>query len=412
MCTDLDVGFGLIERWKATAETVCSGPPRTPPWRSSVAGGGSVAVHRVWQHRHAGEDAFYVARDLYVDPRKRVRVVSSPTGGPRLSIPRGAFRVACRPSRAWRRAPAPLTLASIKAGICFGAAPQAAPLDETPTLFVARDGADNVFHAMADVLNAYLMRRLAPYERIVFLDDHRDGPLMPLWRLLAPQPVLRFSELDGPRVLGAAAFSPPGGCCFLWKNRDSTPDECRRTSPLLEAFRAFAVRGLGLEAAASGRRIVTVIRRGSKRGGREVTRRIANEEPLIEALRAADGCFEVRAVDFAEIEYVEQMRLVRESAVLIGVHGAGLTNVMWLPPSAAVVEIFPQPPPQPTCFENIATWLGLRYAAWYRTEVPSSETRLGLLVPEFAVDVDAVVARVREVAGRTAAAGGAADAFA
>src|SRR5262245_60222369 len=227
MCTDADVGHGLLARWVAARDVVTAPYGAWPPWRRPPALPGSLAVHRVVQHRHTGEDAFYAVENLYVDPARGIRTVKHPTGGPVLAVERGAMRLACRRTTALRAAPAPLTLASIRRGITFGPIPQGVQRSEEATLFVARDGATNVFHAMADVLNAFLMRRMAPYRRLVFLDDHPEGPLWPLWMRLADSPPLRWRDLGQPAVLARAAFSPPGGCSFLWKNIHRADPACR-----------------------------------------------------------------------------------------------------------------------------------------------------------------------------------------
>ena len=89
MCTDADVGYGLIARWMAAREVVTAPYGRWPPWRRPAALPGSLAVHRVVQHRHLGEDAFYTAENLYVDPNRGIRTVKHPTGGPVLAFERG-----------------------------------------------------------------------------------------------------------------------------------------------------------------------------------------------------------------------------------------------------------------------------------------------------------------------------------
>jgi len=67
--------------------------------------------------------------------------------------------------------------------------------------------------------------------------------------------------------------------------------------------------------------------------------RIANEAALLTALRAVGG-IKADAVDFAELPYIEHIRTVLEARVLIGVGGAGLTNLLWLSPESGVVELF------------------------------------------------------------------------
>jgi hypothetical protein len=396
MCTDLDLGFGLSERWVREAEVMAEGAPWVPPWREAPPRTGSVTVHRVRQHCHLGEDAYYVVRDLWVDPRRRVRVAKSPTGGPTLAIPRGTFRIACRKTLRWGPAPAPLTLRSIKARLRLGPLPEGAAESDLPTLFVSRDGTGNVFHGMADLVNAFLMRSMCPYEQIVFLDDHDDGPLAPLWPLLAPRPVLRLAQLSGPVIVRAAAFSPPGGCCFLWKNWERVPPECVAESPLLKAFRQFILDGLAIPPARHGRPVITLIRRRYRGGAPTADRRISNEDALVSALGALGGV-DVQAVDFAEMPYVEQVQRVSETDVLIGMHGAGLTNLLWLPPGAGVIELMPSPEGVPLTYANMAMWLGRRYAAWRHQPASAAPARRGKDIPELGVDAAAVAALAREM---------------
>ena len=382
MCSDLDLGEELLRRWMAAPEVAAAGAPRTPPWGGAPAPLSTVTVHTVRQHRHDGEDAFYLVRNLFVDPTAGVRVRRDRTGGPDLSIPRRTFRIACRPTAAWPRLPAPLTLASIKRALRFGRLP-AAPVDPVRTLFVARDGAHNVFHALADVMNAWATLRMIACERIVFLDDHEDGPLMPLWRLLSERAVVRLRDLGGPCILDTAVFSPPGGCSFLWKNHWQAHAECRRESPLLRDFRAFVLARLPMPPVAAAR--VTLVRRTT-------TRRIANEGALVAGLRSLGVPVEV--VDFAALDYPAQMRCMAGTRVLVGATGAGLTNLLWLPAGAGVVELVPVPTYAPAVFGNLAAWRGVRYAAWQATAVAPRAARLGPEVAEVDVDVGAVASLV------------------
>jgi len=47
-------------------------------------------------------------------------------------------------------------------------------------------------------------------------------------------------------------------------------------------------------------------------------------------------------VDFTGMSWPDQVRCCAKSDVMIGVHGNGLTNLLWLPPHATVIEIFPE----------------------------------------------------------------------
>jgi len=49
----------------------------------------------------------------------------------------------------------------------------------------------------------------------------------------------------------------------------------------------------------------------------------------------------LRVEDFAKLSFQEQIRVIGNTDVLISVHGNGLSHVLFLPPSAKVIEIFP-----------------------------------------------------------------------
>ncbi|MCG5238941.1 glycosyltransferase 61 family protein [Azospirillum doebereinerae] len=54
-----------------------------------------------------------------------------------------------------------------------------------------------------------------------------------------------------------------------------------------------------------------------------------------------EGGIQVDAVDYAELPWHEQVRRTAGYDLLVGVHGNGMTNLLWLPPHGAVLEIFP-----------------------------------------------------------------------
>ena len=54
----------------------------------------------------------------------------------------------------------------------------------------------------------------------------------------------------------------------------------------------------------------------------------------------------------------EQILLFRDSTVAIGIHGAGLSNVVFQRPGAALIELGDVEKP---CFEPLATKLDVRY---------------------------------------------------
>ena len=69
---------------------------------------------------------------------------------------------------------------------------------------------------------------------------------------------------------------------------------------------------------------------------------------------------QVSVIDTAGMPPREQIRLLANTDVLIAQHGAGLSNMVWMPPHAAVVELLPPlVPPVDKIFGNLAAARGL-----------------------------------------------------
>lgn len=64
------------------------------------------------------------------------------------------------------------------------------------------------------------------------------------------------------------------------------------------------------------------------------------EDTLIASLRQLPNA-ELTVSDFAYISFKEQIQIIANTDVLMSVHGNGLSHVLFLPPTARVLEIFP-----------------------------------------------------------------------
>ena len=133
---------------------------------------------------------------------------------------------------------------------------------------------------------------------------------------------------------------------------------------LLE-FKALALRRLGIAPSSANRE--TVIDRASSG---EFNSTAAAEVPasgaavrsipnLREAIAACGLDPQVTIVDSAHLSPHEQVSLFSSTSLLIGQHGAGLANMLWMPTGSTVVEILPPSPPwvEPI-FANLAAALG------------------------------------------------------
>jgi len=75
-----------------------------------------------------------------------------------------------------------------------------------------------------------------------------------------------------------------------------------------------------------------------------------------------------KSLDFARLSFAEQIRQTRNSSILISMHGAGLTNLIFLPDHGGVVEITEWTPPYggssiANIYWNLAAWTRKHYYA-------------------------------------------------
>lgn len=112
-------------------------------------------------------------------------------------------------------------------------------------------------------------------------------------------------------------------------------------------------------------RHITMIDRAGMHG-----RSLWNRRVLLDALEASDVPYTL--VDRMDgLSFKEQVALMARTGLLIGVHGAALANIAFLPQHAAVVELFP-PGLKKDTYRNLASKLGLHYFPVYSRAIPAS----------------------------------------
>lgn len=106
-------------------------------------------------------------------------------------------------------------------------------------------------------------------------------------------------------------------------------------SGLFQAFSEFMVHRLEvpLEQKSDDRIRITFLERRTKH------RQILNSDELINELRK-NSSYVVRTVQFERgTRFSDQLEVVQNSDVFIGMHGAGLTHLLFLPKWAAIFEL-------------------------------------------------------------------------
>jgi capsular polysaccharide biosynthesis protein len=86
-------------------------------------------------------------------------------------------------------------------------------------------------------------------------------------------------------------------------------------------------------------------------------RKISNEEELIPLL--VNVGFE--CVQMEKLSFKEQRDLMRETSVLLSIHGAGLANMIFMQEGSKVVELHPEVDRYNSCFYHLAEAVGMKY---------------------------------------------------
>ena len=132
-----------------------------------------------------------------------------------------------------------------------------------------------------------------------------------------------------------------------------SPTRFATTDPrLLKRMKEVIFQNIRLSADEPASEIVYVSRRKAR------GRRVLNEPELLASI--AD--LGVREVAFEDLSFVEQVRLMAKTRLLIGIHGAGLTNLMFMPTGGSVIELLPK---RHSLFDFNASRFSFRHDACY-----------------------------------------------
>lgn len=130
------------------------------------------------------------------------------------------------------------------------------------------------------------------------------------------------------------------------------------------------------------RRRIYVTRRSAR------CRSIANEDKLLPLLEN----YEFEVVDCSGLTFDQQIQLFSEAQCVAGPHGAGLTNILWCPPGARVLEFF-EPSAIRRCYWSMCQVLGHTHLCGVGTSVcrVDSEPDMEVAPEDFARSLERAV---------------------
>lgn len=302
--------------------------------------------------------------------------------------------------------------------------------DRTAVLVVRYDYA-NLFQTAADWYDVFFVAHFLQLDvasvDVIFLDAHPYTPLDDVWATLWPSTrrIGDRSQFRAPVKYRRIVWLQQGYSSLLSHMIGIPP------IPLVEDFRHFFLRRHNLSSERQIRKaiacriinstayetkcqlvaeycvkpnILILFRRDyvahARNPNGQIARKFANEEQVVEAARRTHAGAKVGFFVPTEHSMREQLRRVSEADVFVGMHGAGLTLALFLPPHAALIELFPADSRQPNShFRHIAMARGLVYNSWLSSEQSLENVATGTTwVPEEVIR-DALTQSFTEMCG-------------
>ncbi|MCJ1336381.1 hypothetical protein MMC09_001657 [Bachmanniomyces sp. S44760] len=232
-----------------------------------------------------------------------------------------------------------------------------APKSQNYTIIVERDLPKNMWHTLMEIFSltmsldvlsttptesgteTYWKPSEKPNTQIVVVDSMDKGSFWDIWSIVTGNAPIHVPKLEGNVPLtpcfNNVMFPLHGHSNPMWRG-DWEALVCTH-SALLKTFVNRVLTHFRVPAGThrTNRPLkVTWI----DRHGDDTTRKLLGQDGLLDAARAAYPNVEIEAIDLAAIPFVDQLRVIQETDVLAGIHGAGLTHTFFLPPESAVVE--------------------------------------------------------------------------
>jgi EGF domain-specific O-GlcNAc transferase len=222
------------------------------------------------------------------------------------------------------------------------------------SVLVKREGESNVWHCLMEIMSltwTFDVMRMTrdpitqqplfteadiQNTQIVILDERQDGPYWDLWQLFAQQPIIRVDDMNSTDLASPGNIIIPlaGGSNPLWQG-DWAVRDCQH-SELLSVFSTRVMNFYSIQPSqpTADQIVVTFINRVEGR-------RLIDQDALLQLAKSDIPHIHIQSIDFAAISFKEQIQIIRDTDILVGVHGAGLAHIMWMKPGSAVVEILP-----------------------------------------------------------------------
>ncbi|XP_059352705.1 EGF domain-specific O-linked N-acetylglucosamine transferase-like [Daphnia carinata] len=243
---------------------------------------------------------------------------------------------------------------------------------DKPTFIMKIDAAVNMYHHFCDFFNLYTSLHVNGTNKRMFSRDvniliwetysyHSNFGIT--WSAFTKNPLWNLRTFQGKRVCFREVIFPllPRMIFGLYYN---TPVVwgCQE-SGLFHAFSKFILHRLKIPQRTAIDQVTKPTIKILLLSRNTQYRRILNEQALLDALRSSPRQYSVKRVEFThETDFRHQLRVIQETDIFIGMHGAGLTHLLFLPDWAAVFELYNCGDEH--CYADLARLRGVHYQTW------------------------------------------------
>lgn len=258
-------------------------------------------------------------------------------------------------------------------------------VDTSFTIALTRYEYANIYHTMTDWYNAYLVARFfnktLNETNVILIDGHPVGALDSVWTVLFNS-TRRLPQLKSRTRFKQMVWNIIGyNSLLLIHYIDSVPLIDDFHTDFLSRFKMKTSDKLDCDRV----RILFIWRRDYLAHPRNPTgklsRKIKNEAEILRAVKRKRSDFHVSGVQIDLFDFEQQLKMITQTDILIGMHGAGLTHTIFLPKHAALIELVPNYwMSAADHFMYLAQWRGLHYERWVNSdphnEVPDDTSRV------------------------------------
>ncbi|XP_054161345.1 uncharacterized protein LOC128959425 [Oppia nitens] len=258
---------------------------------------------------------------------------------------------------------------------------------DKPTFIMKLDATVNMYHHFCDFINLYaslhMNNSFSLDNNIIIWDSYPYRSNFGIvWQAFTRNPVLYIGQFKGKKVCFRDLMMPllPRMIYGIYYNMPLIPG-CHK-SGLFRAFNRHLIERLNIKVVVPENDNlvrITLISRRTK------YRQILNEQELIDSLSDLKDV-SIKLYDFNHwMQFSEQIEISANSDVLIGMHGAGLTHVLFQPDWSVLFELFNCDDEH--CYKDLARLRGAHYMTWTdRSKIYPEKSDYKSENPKFSAD--------------------------